>query len=223
MIKAILLDIDDTILDWDLCSHEAIRLAIEELKYDIPNTIYDAYDKINPKLWHMHEKKEITMDELFQMRFNKIFNEIGVSYDGVLFEKIFRKYILDSHIFIPNAKETLEYLYSKYDVYAASNSTLYQQLRRLSMANIIDYFTDIFVSEELGASKPSREFYDACLKRMHHKKEEIIVIGDSLTSDIFGAYNYGLQSIWFNKKNIKEKEALYTYKVLSLNEIRKYL
>lgn len=163
------------------------------------------------------------MDELFQMRFNKIFNEIGVSYDGVLFEKVFRKYILDSHIFIPSAKETLEYLYSKYDVYAASNSTLYQQLRRLSKANIIDFFTDIFVSEELGSSKPSKEFYDACLKRMHHKKEEIIVIGDSLTSDIFGAYTYGLKSIWFNKKNIKEKEALYTYKVSNLNDIRKYL
>jgi ribonucleotide monophosphatase NagD (HAD superfamily) len=58
---------------------------------------------------------------------------------------------------------------------------------------------------------------------MHHEKEEIIVIGDSLTSDIFGAYNYGLKSIWFNKKNIEEKEALYTYKVLGLNEIKKYL
>lgn len=223
MIKAILLDIDDTILDWDLCSHEAIKKAKEELNYTIPDSIYEAYDRLNPILWHMHEKKEITMDELFQMRFNKIFNEIGVSYDGVLFEKAFRKYILDSHIFIPNAKEILEYLYSKYDVYAASNSTLYQQLRRLSKANIIDFFTDIFVSEELGSSKPSKEFYDACLKRMHHKKEEIIVIGDSLTSDIFGAYTYGLKSIWFNKKNIKEKEALYTYKVSDLNDIRKYL
>ena len=70
MIKAILLDIDDTILDWDLCSHEAIKKAKEELNYIIPNSIYEAYDRINPILWHMHEKKEITMDELFQMRFN---------------------------------------------------------------------------------------------------------------------------------------------------------
>ena len=83
MIKAILLDIDDTNLDWDLCSHEAIKMAKEELNYSIPDSIYEVYDRINPILWHMHEKKEITMDELFQMRFNKIFNEIGVSYDGV--------------------------------------------------------------------------------------------------------------------------------------------
>ena len=223
MIKAILLDIDDTILDWDLCSHYAIKMAAEELNISLPDSIYSVYDRINPTLWQEHEKGLLPMDELFKKRFNTIFKEVNVSFDGEVFEKYFRKYILDSHIFVEGAYSLLEYLYSKYDVYAASNSTLYQQQRRIARAGILDYFTDIFVSEEIGYHKPKGEFYDGCLKRMHASKDEIIVIGDSLSSDIKGAYNYGLKSIWFNKKKIKDDSKMYDYMVYDLAEIKKIL
>ena len=118
--------------------------------------------------------------------------------------------------------ETYKYLYSKYYVFAASNSNLYQQVRRLSRGALLDYFNDLFISEDIGHRKPSKEFFIECIKRSHFESDEIIVIGDSLTTDIQGANNANLKSIWYNPKR-KEVNHSATYMVYDLNEIKKIL
>lgn len=223
MIKAILLDLDDTIFDWKKCAHMAIKKAAEELELKLPDTVYESFDKINPKLWGDYENKQITLEEMIDKRFNIVFEEANFSFNGNLFEKHFKENFLKNVFLIDDAYETLEYLYSKYDVYAASNATLYQQQRRLSEAKIMDFFNDIFISEEIGSHKPHKEFYDGCMARMHYQKDEIIVIGDSLYSDITGAYNYGLKSIWFNRRNKEAKEKNFDYEISSLKELRNIL
>ena len=166
MIKAILLDIDDTILDWNLCSHDSMKKAAEELNIELPKDFFSIFDEVNPLIWQRLEKKEIDFEYLIQNRFRIIFEKAKVVGNPNLFEKTFRKYLLDSAIMVENAKELLEYLYSKYYIFAATNSTLYQQLRRLSKDGLIDYFNDLLDSEERGYSKPTKEYYDGVFKRI---------------------------------------------------------
>ena len=222
MIKAILIDIDNTILDWKACSHEAMIKAGLSTNIKIDDNFLKTYDIENPKLWQKLERNEITFSELKEQRFKIIFDLTNTKGDIAEFEKEFRNNILDSHIEIPNARDILEYLYSKYYIFAASNSNLYQQQRRLSSALLLDYFNDIFVSEELKAYKPSKEFFDEIFKRIPFKKDEVIMIGDSITSDIKGAIDYGIKSIWFNRFNTNEK-SFATYEVNDLSLIRKIL
>ena len=222
MIKAILLDIDDTILDWSLCSHDSMMKAAEELNIKLPDNFFSIFDRINPTIWHRLEKKEIDFDYLIKNRFRIIFEEANVIGNPNQFESTFRKYLLDSAIMVEGTKEILEYLYSKYYIFATTNSTLYQQLRRLSKDGLIDYFNDLLVSEEIGHSKPTKEYYDGVFKRIGFKKEEVIAIGDSLTSDIKGAIDYGIPCIWFNKHK-KDLVSDATYQVDDLLKIKEIL
>ena len=203
MIKAVLIDIDNTILDWEACSHEAMIKAGIATNIKIDENFLNTYDRENPKLWEQLENNEITFAELKEKRFKIIFELTNTEGNIEEFEKQFKNNILESHIEMANARELLEYLFKKYKVFAASNSNLYQQKRRLANAELLDFFNDIFVSEELKAYKPNKEFFDEVFKRIPFKKEEVIMIGDSLSSDIKGANDYGIKSIWFNKSNIK--------------------
>lgn len=222
MIKAILLDIDDTILDWQFCSHESARLAAEELNIELPSNFYEVFDEVNQSLWDRLQNNEIDIEVLKKLRFKTIFDRFNITLDTKLFEDLFRKNVLSSTIEEKGARDILEYLYSKYYVFAASNSDLYRQVKRLSNCGLLDYFNDIFVSQEIGYSKPSKEFFLECIRRSRFEKDEIIVIGDSLSSDIKGANNANLKSIWYNK-NKKDANHDATYMVYDLAEIKRIL
>ena len=101
---------------------------------------------------------------------------------------------------VEGAKEMLAYLSGKYSLYVASNGYSVKQRERLKKAGMFDYFTDMFVSEETGTQKPQKEFFDYCFARMEKdlKPEEVMIIGDGLTSDMAGGNNAGIRTCWFN-------------------------
>ncbi len=222
MIKAIFIDIDDTILDWHLCSHQAASIAAKKLNILLPSNFFDVLDEVNQDLWDRYDRKEIDFETIKAIRFKTIFEKTNIIANPIEFEAKFREGVRDSTIEVEGARDLLEYLYSKYYVFAASNSNLYQQVRRLSRGALLDYFNDLFISEDIGHRKPSKEFFIECIKRSHFEPNEIIVIGDSLTTDIQGANNANLKSIWYNPKR-KEVNHSATYMVYDLNEIKKIL
>lgn len=222
MIKAVFIDIDDTILDWHLCSHQAASYASQKLNIQLTDNFFDILDDVNQSLWDRYDKKEIDFETIKAIRFKTIFEKANIKADPILFEQAFREGVRDSTIEVIGARDLLEYLYSKYYIFAASNSNLYQQLRRLSRSNLLDYFNDLFISEDIGYRKPSKEFFLECIRRSHFDVDEIIVIGDSLTTDIEGAHNSNLKSIWYNPKR-KEVNHNATYMVYDLNDIKKIL
>ena len=227
--KAVLIDIDDTLLDFRACSSLALDYAIARTGYELPDNTFETFWTINNSLWEQVERGEITKPRLHEMRWNTIFHAMGFDeYDGPLFEEHFYGKLRDYAVLIPGADELLAYLSKKYNLYAASNSSHDQQKARLSKVGLDQYFTGIFVSESLGHQKPTKEFFDACFERMggFFNRENTVLIGDSITADIRGGNRYGMETIWYNhnrKPNPTDPADYPTVKVDSLLEIKKYL
>ena len=123
------------------------------------------------------------------------------------------------------AEELLENLCKKYNLYVITNGITKVQKGRIKSANLKKYFKDIFISEEIGYDKPSIEYFEHCFERIEDfKKENAVIIGDSLSSDIQGGVNAGVKTIWFNPKGEKNNSSVKPdYEVSDLKEIEKLL
>ena len=103
------------------------------------------------------------------------------------------------HFFIDEAPELVAYLYEKYDLYIVTNGVTETQHRRIKESGLEKYLKKIFVSEETGYQKPMKEYFEYCFQRIPMlDKEKTIIIGDSLSSDIAGGNNAGIDTCWFN-------------------------
>lgn len=212
MIKAVFMDIDNTILDFDKYIQTALKDGFQ--KFGLPgyhDGIYDVFVSINNGLWRDLEKGILTMEALFEIRFQRIFDALHISFDGRVFERFFADCLYDSAIPIDGAKDVLSYLKEKYILCAASNGPYDQQVNRLKRADMLDFFRHLFISGRVGASKPSEAFFTHCLTEVNRAQmnagetpltpDEIIMIGDSMSSDIAGARNMGMKTCFFDKHN----------------------
>ena len=126
--------------------------------------------------------------------------------------------------------ELLEYLKGKYVLCAASNGPLLQQQNRLRVGGMLDYFSYLFISEEIGFAKPSPEFFQVCMQRLNEEYDgsllptDVMIIGDSLSSDIAGGKGFGLQTLYYNpQKKLIPAEIHPDCIVNSLAEIKNIL
>ena len=222
MIKAIIIDIDNTLIDFHKSSYLAVQKAFIKhgLKFD--DGVFQTFIKINDDLWIQVEKGNLDRPGLWAIRFQKVLGALDIDYpepDQV--EKDFRSFLYDIAIPVDGAKDLLNYLKGKYKVYAGSNSLYNQQINRLTLAGLLEYFDGIFVSEKIGCQKPSKEFFDACFENMNGvKQSEVVMIGDSITADIKGGYLYGLTTIWFDYKNTGKTCEYANYTVNKLIDIK---
>ena len=202
MIKAVFIDIDNTLLDFDAYVKDAMKTGFE--KYGLPEykeEMFDTFTTENAKLWHALEDGELTFNELIKIRWNIIFKALGMSFDGVKFETYFREYLNQSAIPVKGSIELLEHLKDKYILCAASNGPYEQQINRLKIGNMHHYFSHFFISEKIGASKPAKEFFDYCFNELDKDilPSEVIIIGDSLSSDMEGGISSGLKTCYYDR------------------------
>ncbi len=200
-IKAVLIDIDNTILDFNRSAIIASEKVASRHSVSLPENYPDIFHRINDELWGQLECGNIEKSDIYEMRFMKIFEEAGISADCHAFEEDFRKEMRLTAEKVPGAEEILSYLSSKYPVYTASNASRFQQAIRLEKAGLSQYLSGMFASEDIGFQKPAKEFFCYCCEQLYPvKPSEIIMIGDNISADIIGAKNFGLKSIWFNYK-----------------------
>ena len=219
MLKVVLIDIDDTILDFNKCAKYSMKKAAIDFNIPWQDEIYNVFIVENPILWQNIEKGILTKDELHRTRWNIIFSKLGIVADGEEFEKRFRYHLESSAEKMEGAEDLLIYLKSKYKVYAASNAHYDQQLKRMALCGFHKYIDGYFISEKIGAEKPSKEFFDACFKKLGCDKDEAIMIGDSISADIKGANGYGITCIWM--KGSKEGDCpIADYTITKLDEIK---
>lgn len=202
--STVLFDADNTLLDFDKDEDCALRRVMTEYGVPVTEENIAKYIEINVGMWKALERGEITKPELKRTRFRKFFDAIGFETDADAYEVNERYlYLLgEGDNVLEGAVDLCRKLRENgFDLYIITNGVTDTQKRRMGRSGLLPYITECFISETLGYQKPKKEFFDIVLKKIPEKdKSKIIVVGDSLTSDIKGAMNAGLDSIWINMK-----------------------
>lgn len=220
MKKAVFIDIDGTLLDFEACVEESMREGLIERGIEYKAEMLETFHIINNGLWRDLEKGNLTFERLLEIRWKTVFEALGIELDGPEFEKYFRKRLHESAIPMEGSIKILEYLSGKYRIFAASNGPHEQQVQRLERAGMLGFFEEVFTSGKIGAEKPSEEFFAHCFRCAEGTvPEESFMIGDSVTSDMKGGSNFGMKTIWLNLKN-EEKPEFVDYEIKNLYEIK---
>jgi 2-haloacid dehalogenase len=220
MYQIYLLDIDNTLLDFDATEVKSFHTLL--YSYDIPyeEELFTQYKKINKNFWALLEQGKVDKDTVRTGRFIEFFGSLNLSYDAEEAERRYQSYLSDGADMMPNAKETLIRLKEAgKKIYSASNGVYETQVKRLKTAGLYDYFEEMFVSEKIGFEKPDRSFFDYCFDHIKDfDLEKTLMVGDSLTSDIQGAINSGIDSCFYDPKGaITAAKATHT--ISDLNEL----
>ena len=164
MIKVVLIDIDNTLLSFSGYVKEAMRDGFSSFGLKpYTDDMFPVFEEINNSLWRQIEQGTLTFEELMKCRWNLIFKALEIDFDGEVFEEFFRKNLFYSAVPEDGALDLLNYLCRKYTLCAASNGPYEQQMNRLRIGKMRDCFTHCFISSQIGAQKPSRQFFDYCL------------------------------------------------------------
>ena len=199
MFEFLFFDLDNTLLDFTRAEHIAVSRVMKDVGLEPTPERLSRYSAINQGYWEQIERGELPREQALAMRFADFFREQGVCADAARREADYERYLGIGHYFMPGALEILEYLSGRYRMFLASNGNAAVQDSRLDSSGLRRYFEDIFISQRMGADKPSRAFFDACFAEItHFKKENTVIIGDSLSSDILGGKNAGITAIWLN-------------------------
>ena len=220
--KFLLFDLDHTLLDFDAAEDVALTQLLKEEKVADIQAYKDYYVPMNKALWKYLEQKKITKQELVNTRFSRLFAHFGIEKDGVYLAKRYQFYLAQQGQVYPGSMELLDNLIDRgYELYAATNGITTIQTGRIAQSGLAPYFNQIFISEQLQTQKPNALFYEKIGQKIPgFSKEKVLMIGDSLTADIQGGNNAGIDTIWYNPNHLVNKTgAQPTYEVHSYQDL----
>ena len=227
MYKYLLWDIDGTVLDFLASEAYAIRALFK--KYELgecSDEMLRMYSEINSKYWQRLERNELTKAEILVGRFRDFFEKIGT--DISIAEKFNEDYqiTLGDHIeFVDRAKEILLSQKGKYTLVAVTNGTKLAQEKKLRVSGLDRIFDAVFISENVGIEKPNKEYFDYVFEKLGiTDKKEVLMIGDSLTSDMKGGFVAGVDTCWFNPRHSLNTLGIpVTYEIDALEKINEII
>ncbi len=223
--KFVLFDADATLLDFKRSEYEAVIDVLDRFGLPVSDEIIAKYSEINEYHWKMLERGEIEKNRLYAARWEKFCEFYGFDADAQAMSDYYPITLAEKSYLMDGALEICKYLYGKYKLYVVTNGKKSVQDGRFNPSPLAPMFDGVFVSEEIGFEKPRREYFDAVASKIEgFSIDEAIIIGDSLTSDITGGINYGIDTCWFNPqgKAVPEKMNI-TYVINSLDELTNIL
>ena len=222
----LLFDLDHTLLDFDAAEDVALSHLLKEEGVEDIQAYKDYYVPMNKTLWKDLELKKITKQELVNTRFSRLFDHFGINKDGSYLAERYQFFLAQQGQIFSGAIELLDTLTERgYELYAATNGITYIQTGRLEQSGIAPFFKEIFISEQLHTQKPDAAFYEKIGNRIpNFDKHHALMIGDSLTADIQGGNNAGIDTIWYNPHHLENKtQAQPTYVVDSYQALLEIL
>lgn len=217
----ILFDVDGTLLDFHKTEQLALTNALTELEIEPSAENIALYSECNHVLWDMLERGEIDKDELKVKRFRDFFKRINADIDENAGSDTYIKHLCAGCFFIDGAIKVSCRLSKTHRIAITTNGIKNVQYSRLKLSGLDKYFEHIFISDEIGYSKPQKEYFDHVISAMDIKDlNKVIIIGDSLTSDIKGGNNAGMATCWYNPLGYKnETDSVCDYEIKSLYEL----
>ena len=209
-MTVLLFDIDNTLLDFDAAEYTALGRIFAH--YGVADTADNRriYAQENQALWRQNERGQISREELLKTRFVKAFEQLKLPLpaDGKVIDDEYETYLSQGHQLMRHAKALLDLLKARQaEMYVVSNGTSKVTRPRILESGILPYFQDVFISEEVGAQKPDKAFFDKAFAHIENaSSKDFVIVGDSLTSDMLGGANAGIHTIWFNPKHQPKPE-----------------
>lgn len=217
----VLLDADGTLFDFIKAEEKALKglFAANSLAYD--GAIKDAYHAINQGLWLQLEQGEITEEDLQNERFTRLFKSLGIAADGRAVNDQYLIFLAQGSDFLPGALSVCEELAKKAELVLVTNGIPRVQRGRLGRSPLKDLFSHVFVSEDTGFRKPHRGYFDYCFHALGDPPlKDMLMVGDSLTSDMAGGIAAGIDTCWLNSDNQPVPKGMpITYQISSLSEL----
>jgi 2-haloacid dehalogenase len=224
--EIIIFDADETLFDFRKSERDAFKNAMLEfdIEYD-ENYHLKIYQGINTAIWKEFEEGLITQKELKIERFKRLSDSLNAGFDEALFAKSYMKHLSNASFLYDDSIELVESLHKDYKLTIVTNGLKDVQDKRIRKSVIAKYFEDIVVSEEVQVSKPDPKIFEHTLGNIKHTdKSKVLIVGDSLTSDIQGGINSGIDTCWFNSNKIVNKTKIKpTYEIHNLMELKDIL
>ena len=219
--KTILFDADNTLFDFTRAEREALCDTLKAAGIEPTEERIGAYIEINDRLWKRLERGEIKKDVLREERFREFCEVCDFSADTAAMATNYVKFLSQKPHLIEGAEELCRALAEKYRLYIVTNGIKSVQEGRFSVCALKPFICGVFISEELGFEKPHRGYFDAVASKIENfSPKTALIVGDSLTSDMKGGCNYGIDTCWYNPNGSQNKENLpITYEIKALSEL----
>lgn len=223
MISTILWDVDGTLLDFIAAEKAAIKTLFGEFNLgQCSDEMIKRYSEINKTYWQRLERGEITKQEVLVGRFKEFFKSEGIDISVVEeFNSLYQLRLGDTIIYHDDSLEIIKSLQGRVRQYVVSNGTVEAQSKKLRLSGLGELVDGIFLSEHIGVEKPNIEFFDKVLEEIKPAdRNSILIVGDSLTSDIQGGNNAGIVTCWYNPLGDKAPDKYrIDYEISDLHQI----
>ncbi len=222
MITTILWDVDGTLLDFHYSQRYALARCFQTAGLTMTEEILARYSEINDSYWKRLEFGEITKKQLLTGRFQTLFEECDIQgIDLAAFQKEYQEELGNVFCYIDDSLTVCKSLKGRVKQYVITNGVTSTQRNKLKLSGLAECMEELFISEEIGTPKPGKAFFDFCLARVEEKdKSKILVVGDSLSSDIMGGVMVGLKTCWYRPEGaVNSTEYQSDYQISDLHQI----
>lgn len=227
MYKYLLWDIDGTILDFFAAEAYAIRVLFDKYKLGTcSDEMIETYLRINVKYWQALERNEMTKPEILVGRFREFFEVMGIDTElAAAFNSDYQLSLGDHIVFVKHAMDMLNDEKGKYMLIAVTNGTKIAQTKKLRQSGLDKVFDAIFISEDVGSEKPNAEYFEHVFRETGiTDRNQVLIIGDSLTSDMRGGEIAGIDTCWYNPNhNTNEYGIRTTYEIDDIAKLKEIL
>lgn len=221
----LLFDADGTLLDFTAAEEFSFFYTLGEYEVETSPERFARYREINRQLWMDLEQGLIKKSQLVNMRFSSFFEEFGIARDPIAFNHSYLKNLAHKAFLIDHAYEVLKTLSKNHTIIIVTNGVAKTQYERLDTSTLMPFISDVIVSEEAGFLKPGEGFFEYTFQKCGlEDKSAALVIGDSLSADMKGAENFGLDSCWYNPQEaVNDKNIPITYEIKDLRELYQFV